>query len=231
MSAASKLRVLALAAAFGALSVPVVVHAQDNGGGNNGGGNNGGGNNGGGGRRGGGNGGGRGNYDPAAMRQRMLDSIKEQLGTSDDEFTALQPKLEKVMAATREVQSGGNMRNLMGRPGGGGGGGGGNGGGGGGGGGGGAGGGGGGGQGGRRGGGGGFGGMADTNSAVYKSLQELQTTLADKDAKPEDVKAKLEAYRAAMSKAKDDLTKAQEDLKSVVTARQEAVLVDGGLLN
>ncbi len=36
------------------------------------------------------------------------------------------------------------------------------------------------------------GGMADTNSAVYKAAQDMQTTLDDKDAKPEDVKAKLD---------------------------------------
>jgi hypothetical protein len=42
-------------------------------------------------------GGGRGNFDPAQFRQQMMDRFKEQLGASDDEWKAIQPKLEKVM--------------------------------------------------------------------------------------------------------------------------------------
>ncbi len=211
MSTGSKRKLFTAAALLGALSMPVVAHAQAQGGG--GGQGNGGG--------GGGGGGGRGRFDPAQMKQRMMDSMKDQLGTSDDEFAAMQPKIEKVMDAQRAVNSGGSIRALFVRGGGGGGGQGGGGGGG-------------GGQGGRRGGGGGGGPggmMTDQNSAVYKATQDLTTTLEDKDAKPEDVKAKLEAYRAAKTAAKADLTKAQDDLKSVLTAKQEAALVEDGLLD
>jgi Spy/CpxP family protein refolding chaperone len=59
----------------------------------------------------------------------------------------------------------------------------------------------------------------------------LQTTLDNKDAKPEEIKAKLTALRDARNKAKEDLTKAQADLKELLTQRQEAVLVNMGLLD
>ena len=210
MSATSKFKMFAAAAVLGVLTVPAMSYAQaqpGGGGGGGGGGNNGGG---GGGRQ-------RGGWDPAQMKQRMMDGIKEQLGTSDDEFAALQPKIEKVVDAQRSYSSGGSIRNAFGggnRGGGGGGGGAGGGGG----------------QGRQRGGGPG-GGMTDTNSPVYKATQELQTVVEDKDAKPEDVKAKLEAYRAARTAAKAELTKAQDDLKGVLTAKQEAAMVEDGLLD
>ena len=59
----------------------------------------------------------------------------------------------------------------------------------------------------------------------------MATTLKNKDAKPEEIKTKLDAYRAAKTKAKDDMTKAQDDLKGVLTARQEAVMVQYGVLD
>jgi hypothetical protein len=49
---------------------------------------------------------GRGNFDPAQMRQRMEDRMKEQLGVSADEWKVLQPKLEKVMTARRDTMGG-----------------------------------------------------------------------------------------------------------------------------
>jgi hypothetical protein len=57
------------------------------------------------GNRGGGNGGNR--WDPAQMRQRMEDWMKEQLKASDDEWKVLQPKLEKVFNAQRDMRGGG----------------------------------------------------------------------------------------------------------------------------
>ncbi|MCY2954368.1 MAG: hypothetical protein NTU53_20750 [Planctomycetota bacterium] len=61
---------------------------------------------------GGGGGGGRGNrgggnFDPAQMRQRMMDRMKEQLGATDDEWKVLMPKIEKVMQAQRDSRGGG----------------------------------------------------------------------------------------------------------------------------
>src|SRR5258706_5568999 len=48
-----------------------------------------------GGAPGGGPGGGR--FDPAQIRQRMMDRIKETLCSSDDEFKVLEPKIDQVM--------------------------------------------------------------------------------------------------------------------------------------
>jgi hypothetical protein len=59
-----------------AMSVPTLAFAQNQGQGN----------------RGGGNG-------AADFRQRMMDELKKQLGAKDDEWTAMQPLVEKVFAA------------------------------------------------------------------------------------------------------------------------------------
>lgn len=69
----------------------------------------------GGGRR---NGGGPGGFDPAQMRERMMNNIKENLGFKDDEWTAVQPLVQKVMDARRNI--GGGMGGMFRRPGGGG---------------------------------------------------------------------------------------------------------------
>src|ERR1035441_10724876 len=64
---------------------------------------------------GGGGGGGGGNFDPAQMQQRMMDNIKDQLGlTNDTDWNAIQPLVQKVMDARRDV-GGGGMGRLMGR--------------------------------------------------------------------------------------------------------------------
>ena len=63
----------------------------------------------------GGNGGGRGNFDPAQFQQRMMDNIKTQLGfTNDTDWDAVQPLVQKVMDARRDVGTGG-MGRLFGR--------------------------------------------------------------------------------------------------------------------
>jgi len=138
--------------------------------------------------------------DPAQFRQRMDDRLKQELGASDEEFAALKPKLDHVMELRREAGPGGGMR--MGRGGRGG-----------------------------PGGQGGPGAEANANpSPVQQSLQDLRKTLENKDASADDIKAKLEAVRQAKAKAHDELTKAQQDLRSVLTQRQEAVLVMMGIL-
>jgi hypothetical protein len=95
------------------VSVPTRAQQQGGGGGN--------GQNGG-----GGGGGGRGgrNFDPAQMRQRMMDNLKNQLGSTDDEFAAIEPKLTKVMDIEQDLRSGnrGGFGGYGGRRGGGGGG-------------------------------------------------------------------------------------------------------------
>ena len=54
----------------------------------------------GGGRRGGGN------FDPAQMQKQMLERYKERLEVTNDEWTVIQPLVEKVMQARREAMSG-----------------------------------------------------------------------------------------------------------------------------
>ena len=64
---------------------------------------------------GGGGGGGRGNFDPAQMQQRIMDNAREQLGlTNDTDWNAIQPLVQKVMDARRDV-GGGGMGRLLGR--------------------------------------------------------------------------------------------------------------------
>jgi hypothetical protein len=58
---------------------------------------------------GGGLGGGVAVQSVAQNRQRTLDAVKEQLGASDEEWTALSPKIEKLLHAKRAMQSGAGM--------------------------------------------------------------------------------------------------------------------------
>src|SRR6478672_4731263 len=49
----------------------------------------------------------QGNFDPEQMRQRMMERTREQLGvTNDDEWKIISERVEKVMAARREVPGG-----------------------------------------------------------------------------------------------------------------------------
>jgi hypothetical protein len=134
-------------------------------------------------------------------RQRIEQHLKDALGTTEEEWKAIQPKLEKVAQAQRELRSS-SMRSMFGRS--------------------------------RRG--GDTGGQGEAASAAQPSSplaqasKDLQATLDNKAAKPEEIKAKLEALRAARAKAREELKAAQKDLTDVLTQRQEAVLVGMGLL-
>ncbi len=68
------------------------------------------------------------------------------------------------------------------------------------------------------------------NSPVQKSLDHLNQLLHSTDASDSDIQAACDAVRKARATAKSDLAKAQDDLKSVVTPRQEAVLLAMGIL-
>ena len=165
----------AVALLVGALALPAVCQPQPQPGGNNG---------------------GRGNF-----QQAMNDRLKTELGMSDDEFKAVQPKIEAVMTAARSTR-GGNR----GGPGGGR----------------------------TRGGNNGGTPAVDPNApaptATQTASDELTKTLANKDASPDEIKNKLTAVREARVKAKDALVKLQSELKELLTARQEAVLVNSGVL-
>jgi len=58
----------------------------------------------------GGPGGPGGNFDPAQFEQRLLEHIRTSLNvTNDDEWTAIQPLVKKVMDTRREIGFGGGM--------------------------------------------------------------------------------------------------------------------------
>ncbi len=67
-------------------------------------------------------------------------------------------------------------------------------------------------------------------SAVAKAMTELRTAVADKATPPEDLAKKLAALHEAKEKAAAARTAAQKDLKDLLTARQEAILVQNGML-
>ena len=67
-------------------------------------------------------------------------------------------------------------------------------------------------------------------SAIESKSTDLEATLANKDAKPAEIKAKLAALREARTKAKQQLAEAQTSLKELLTQRQEAQLVLLGVL-
>lgn len=153
---------------------------------------------------GGGGPGGGGRFDPAQMRQMMLDRMKEQLNASDDEWKAIEPRIEKVMEAQRDTRGAGGMR--LGPPGGGRGGPGGGG----------------------RGGPPGFG--SDPNSPVSKAAEELRSGLDDSNTNPQELAKRLAAYREAREQARAKLTVAQKELKDLLSQRQEAVMLMMGMI-
>lgn len=153
---------------------------------------------------------GGGDFDPAEMRQRMMERMKEQFGvTNDDEWKIISERIEKVNEARRGTMAGAGM-GMFGRGGGGrgpGGPGGGPDGGG---------------QG-RGGGGRGFGPQASPEA------EDLQKSI-DANASPEELKAKLAKLRDARKANEAKLKTAQEELKEVLNTKQEAVAVLMGLL-
>ena len=142
----------------------------------------------------------------------MNDRLKAALKASDDEWSVIQPLLEKVQTAQRATMAGRSFGGGFGRRGGGGGGGGG------------------------AGGGaspGAEGGASPANRPSRFDSPEadaLRTALASDGTSNDEIKTKLQALRDARKKATADLEQAREDLKKVLTLRQEATLVQMGVL-
>jgi hypothetical protein len=157
--------------------------------------------------------GGGGNFDPAEMRQRFLDNFKGDLEITDDaEWTAIEPKVGKVLDARRDADST-RMRGFMG-----------------------------GGRGQRRNGGGSGGGNGDdTNGGQRRNrgggffgepsaaVTALQKAIDDK-APVAEIKAKLKIVQDEAKDKQAKLVAAQEDLRAVLTPRQEAIATLRGLL-
>ncbi len=150
-----------------------------------------------------GQGGGRPPFDPAQMRQRMMDNYRQQFDVKDDaEWKVLETQIGKVMDARMDVGFGGGMRgmrpprnnangaapadpqarqrrNPFGAP-----------------------------------------------SAAAEALQKA----LDAKAPAAEIQTKLAAYRADVKAKEAKLDQAQEDLKKILTPQQEAAAVLGGLL-
>jgi len=132
--------------------------------------------------------------DEAAKDQKKADGMKQELGATDDEWTVLSPKLQKVLSLQRDIKDGG--------------------------------------RGGPKGGPKGADGEApEPTSDLAKATQALATLLANKDASAGDLKAAIQALRDARAKAKTALDQAQKELKELLTVRQEAILLQKGLLD
>jgi hypothetical protein len=156
--------------------------------------------------------GGRRGFDPARaqeFQQRRMERLKEELEAKDDEWTALQPLIQKVMDAQRAVfadRIGGAFRGARGGGGGDTAGGGGD-------------------NGGRRRGGGGFGGFGEPSPEA----EALQKAIESK-ASNSEMKAALAKYQESRKAKQADLETAQANLKKVLSVRQEAILTAQGLL-
>lgn len=144
------------------------------------------------------------------FRKMMADRLKTSLKVSDEEWSVIQPLIEKVTSKQRDAGGsrfggGGPSRG----PGG---------------------------SGGTPGGGapssssGGSSDPSRSERAGSAEREALRAALENEGTSPETIKAKLAAVREIRAKSTAELTAAREDLKKVLTVRQEAVLVSYGIL-
>jgi len=68
-------------------------------------------------------------------------------------------------------------------------------------------------------------------SEVDRISEELRGLLGNREAPSSQIKAKLTGLRAAREKANQELVKARQSLRQLLSLRQEAALVLGGLLD
>ena len=145
------------------------------------------------------------NFDPAQFRQDMIDRYKERLEVTDDaEWKLISAAIGKVMDAQRDVMSD-RIRGFTGGF--------------------------------RRSRGGDSNSSSDSNSSRRGSFfgqpsaeaSDLEQAIKDK-ASADVIKAKLAKLREANAAKEAKLTQAQDELKGLLTSRQEAVAVLGGLL-
>lgn len=158
--------------------------------------------------RGGQNGGGQnggpggGNFDPAQFQQRMMQRTRDNLGfTNDSDWSAVEPLVQKVMDARREVGFGGRGgfgggRNNRGGQGG---------------------------QGGQNGGG------NNPFNQPNPDRDALQKAVDD-NAPSAQIKDLLAKYEASQKTKRAKLASAQGDLRKVLTVKQEAAATLAGLL-
>ena len=148
---------------------------------------------------------GRGNFDPAQFQQRMMDNIRDQLGfTNDTDWNAVQPLVQKVMDARRDVGFGGGMGRMMFRNRSG------------------------------NGGNGDNGDRSERRGGFFggqpsPEAEALQQAI-DSNAPAAQIKAALARYEASQKAKQAKLTEAQEQLRQVLTVKQEAQATLLGLL-
>ncbi|MCX8036630.1 MAG: hypothetical protein N3D11_06185 [Candidatus Sumerlaeia bacterium] len=162
----------------------------------------------------------RGRFDPAQMRERMLEGLRERLGATEEEWKAISPLVTDVMEKQGNAMRGGfgGLMGLLGRGGPGGPGR----------------------PGGDRGPGAPPGGDQPGQDRGRRGgmfgqpdpeIEALSKTLEDPNASKETIAANLKALRDARAKREAELKAAREKLRAVLTLRQEALLVLGGLLD
>ncbi|GEM_PF-910016 len=134
------------------------------------------------------------------MQNMMSPRLKELLGSTDEEWAVIGPKVLKVVSLVSSQSSGFQLRSLMGRSNA---------------------------QGNTQVRGGDTRASANTGD---KTLEELQTLLASEDTTSTQIKNKVSEVRKARETAKQDLAKAQKDLRELLTLKQEATLISLGLL-
>ena len=139
------------------------------------------------------------------IQQRMMDSLREQLGvTNNEEWSIIEKRLSKVTQARMESVMTSGMGMMGGMRGGGG-------------------------PGGPGGGAGGFRGFPGMSSQTDPNVESLQKII-DGNGSAAQIKTAVEKLRAARKQKQEDFAKAQDDLRSVLTARQEAILILSGML-
>ena len=137
---------------------------------------------------------GRRRWDPAQFRDRMMSGIKDQTGATEDEWRAMQPKVEKIMGLQRDLRpmmSGFGGFGGFGRS--------------------------------RDGGEGQQGGQPpqgfQPQGRVSEAQRGLRSALDDKNTPADELTRRLAAYREARDRAREELKETQKDLKAGINPR------------
>ena len=149
-------------------------------------------------------------FDPAQFQERMLNTIKENLGATDEEWTAIKPKVEEIQKLRMKVASSmmgrfGGPRGMRGpdgpgdandqtrRP--------------------------------------GRGIMGMLSNEPTPELDALRSASDSDSTSNEELKNKIKAYREAVKRDEEKLKSTREELRQLVTVRQEAKLIVSGILD
>ncbi len=149
-------------------------------------------------------------FDPAQMQERMLNGIKENLGATDEEWTAMKPKVQDIQKLRMKVAASamgrfGGPRGMRGpdgpgdandqtrRP--------------------------------------GRGIMGMLGNEPTPELDALRSASDSDSTSNEELKNKIKAYREAVKRDEEKLKSTREELRQLVTVRQEAKLIVSGILD